>query len=333
MKLIKYEKIWERIYTDAENYFENENNISNVLKSGEFKAFFQGYLVDKDWVDKWKAISCYDKIKTNFLENHNKNNMSIKRLIINSQSRNVLDYDNLKEGIENYIIANEKKLNEFSSTNKLYVILNYKFLSSFINNLNIRQIEFILSNKTISIRLNNRKELKFITDNNIIGYSKKFIYYSFNLKHLFRFFYFKYELKSPSYSSQMKLKSAYLINSQIIKKFKDIYALKELFGELNNRNLLKWINYQNFDGMFKLINEFLNEHNNEYINNLQKQEQPGKIKLKGRDIIFTPKYINNQPNLLYIDNFEIIDPEFLFFSSTKIWWGFIYVPNILCQYR
>ena len=312
-----YEKKWKIIYTDVENYFENENNISNILKSGEFKAFFQGYLVDKDWVDKWKSISCYDNIKTKFLENHAKDELEIKRLIINVQKRSLINYDNLKESIENYIITNEKQLSEFASTNKLFVILNNKFLSTFINNLTIKTIEFILSNKTISIRLNNRKELKFITDNNIIGKSKKFQYYSYNLKHLLRFLFFKYELKSASYSSQKGLRSAYLINNQIIKRFEEIYALKKLFDELIEGKLLNGINYKNCNENFIRINEFLNEHKIEYINNIQQQEQPGNIKLKGRDIVFTSKYINNQPNLIYIDNFEIIDKEFYTFLRQK----------------
>ena len=52
-------------YIDAKNYFENENNISNILKSREITAFFHGYLVNKEWVDKWKNYSSYDYIKKN----------------------------------------------------------------------------------------------------------------------------------------------------------------------------------------------------------------------------------------------------------------------------
>ena len=55
--------IIEKIYIDIKNYFDNENNISNILKSGEIRAFFKGYLVRKEWIDKWKKYSNYENIK------------------------------------------------------------------------------------------------------------------------------------------------------------------------------------------------------------------------------------------------------------------------------
>ena len=51
----KYEKNWKEIYTDTKNYFINENDISEQLKTCQYK-FVQGFLVNKEWIDKWKNI-------------------------------------------------------------------------------------------------------------------------------------------------------------------------------------------------------------------------------------------------------------------------------------
>ena len=61
----KYEKDWKEIYTDTKNYFINENDISEHLKTGQDKMI-QGFLINKEWVDKWKKYSYYERIKENF---------------------------------------------------------------------------------------------------------------------------------------------------------------------------------------------------------------------------------------------------------------------------
>ena len=146
--------------------------------------------------------------------------------------------------------------------------------------------------------------------------SKKPKYYSDNLQHLLRFPFFKQELMISNNSSQFK--SAYLVNNQIIKKFKQIYQLKKLYDELESQKLLSGITYQYFDNdHYNKINDFLNNKKPEYINHLKKHEKPGGIKFKGNEIIFSPKYVNNQQNLEYIDNFEIIDKEYYNFLLQK----------------
>ena len=58
----------DKIYIDIKNYYDNEKNISNKLNSVKpnDSQIYLGFLVDKEWVDKWKKYSYYDEIKSNF---------------------------------------------------------------------------------------------------------------------------------------------------------------------------------------------------------------------------------------------------------------------------
>ena len=107
----KYEKNWEKIYRDTKNYFINENDISEQLKTGQNKMI-QGFLVDKEWIDKWKKYSYYERIKENiYLKNIN-NEIEIKKFIINEMKNSYLNYDDIKAGIENFILKNENQINK-----------------------------------------------------------------------------------------------------------------------------------------------------------------------------------------------------------------------------
>ena len=212
---IKSERNSRRICLDVKNFFENENEISDILnksRNGE-NHIFQGFLVNKEWVDKWKKYSNYDDIKNNLLLKNINDEIEIKNFIIKQQSQNCIDYDDIIIGIENYILSNvknKKQIIEYPSINQYYVILSGKFLRSFINNYNVDPTEFILSHQTISIRFLGGHYLYFKANSNIISnrniinsvpqnnrMTEKRIYYSQKLKHLIRYPFFKQELISP----------------------------------------------------------------------------------------------------------------------------------------
>ena len=197
---------WNKIYTDVKNYNENENFIVNKLKTpGD--QIYGGYLVNKNWVDKWKKYSYYDNINENIINKGVNEEYAIKKFIIDEQYKTSLNYEDIKIGIENQILKNEEEINQLLSTDQLYVLLNSKFLRSFIINPDIKPYEVILSHNKISIKHSKLKKLDFITDKNIIGQQKKIIpqypvtpnnpevnmtkYYSYNLKHLIRYPFFK----------------------------------------------------------------------------------------------------------------------------------------------
>ena len=243
-------------------------------------------------------------------------------------SKNNLNYDDIKNSkIDDYILKNEKEVNEFLSAGNHLAIVNNKFLRTFINNSKINPINFTLSYQTINLALNSIKKVPFKTNNNIIciqntngtpnvdtqGNIKKknLIYISFNLKHLIRYHYFKRELTEYSNSSPSNnFRIAYLINNQVINKFKEIYQLQRIFNDFDKHKLLDGFSYKNSDANYEKLNEFLNNNNNEYVKYLQKSELPKQIKFNENEIVFIPKCFNNKPNLVYIDNFEIIDQEY-----------------------
>ena len=117
-----YGNNWIIIYQDVKNYFENENYITEKLRmEGDFA--FQGYLVNKNWVDKWKKYSYYDIIKENILLKNINDEYTIKTFIINEQVKSNLYYDESKIGIENYILKTENQILEAFSTNQFYFML------------------------------------------------------------------------------------------------------------------------------------------------------------------------------------------------------------------
>ena len=209
------------------NYIENENFIVNKLKTpGD--QIYEGYLVNKNWVDIWKKYSYYDNINEKIIRKGINDEYTIKKFIIDEQYKSGLNYEDIKIGIENQILKNEEDINQLLSTNQLYLLLNAKFLRSFINNPNIKSHKIVLSYNKISIKHSKLKSLDFITDKNIIGKQNynipkypltqnntmvnKTKYYSYNLKHLIRYVFFKYELKQYGSSDQKNFRIAYLIN-------------------------------------------------------------------------------------------------------------------------
>ena len=141
---------------------------------------------------------------------------------------------------------------------------------------------------------------------------KEKIYYSENLKYLIRHSDFKKELISPNKDSNKELKTAYVINKQIIKRFNEIYELEDIFKILGKNGLLNNISYQNYDENYNKFYKCIIENKKGYFNSIQKKEVIGKMRFEERENIFEVK-----PNLQYIDNFEIIDKDYYTFLRRK----------------
>ena len=329
-----YNENWPKIYHDAKNYYNNEIDINKKLHSGESRIY-QGYLVDKEWVDEWKKYSFYDILKTNFLEKNKYDEYEIKNLIIKKQAKNNLNYNEIKK-VDSYIINNDNQIKEISL--KPYVLLNATFLRRFTT-IKIYPKTFIISYQNISLQKSDGQLISFKTNNNIITnnnetqkylnlinnpYNKKELYRSFILEHLIRFPFFKINLNYHIINSpKNNINSAYLIKKDIINKFIQIYDLKNLIGVLFNNNLFdERIIYNYFNINEARIHQFLNEKKIDYINQIKKYEIPGGIKFSESENNFIPYLINNQQgSLQYFDNFEIIDQDFATFLIQKFYNG------------
>ena len=270
---------WKIIYRDCANYFNNENLLIKKLSKNEIQTF-QGYLLDKEWVDIWKKYSFYDSIKKNLFLKGINDETSIKNLISEENYKSNLNYDKIYKNFENNVITNENQILQISSSNKSYVLVDTNFLKKFASNPNIKPNNFNLFNHTIQARLLNGRTINFPTNDNIINSQHNEItqipkvfnnnennnrYDSEFLKHLIKFFFFKQELTKPINLQINKLYKSFLVNNKVIEKLKDIYNLNGIISILYNCNLLTGINFQNCEQSFPQISSFLNQNYPNYI--------------------------------------------------------------------
>ena len=99
-----------KIYNDLKDYFLNKRNIINILNN-KFNQMqiYQGFLVDKEWIDKWKAYSNYEYIKIHYLESNINDENLIKKVINETLGNNNLNYEEINN-IEKYIIKDINQL-------------------------------------------------------------------------------------------------------------------------------------------------------------------------------------------------------------------------------
>ena len=93
---------WYNIHRDTTNYYLMEKEICEKLNQSESHPY-QGFLVDNEWVDRWKKYSYYEKMKINFLQNPNKNENLIQQFINKEQLESKYNYNDIKD-VEKYIV-------------------------------------------------------------------------------------------------------------------------------------------------------------------------------------------------------------------------------------
>ena len=156
----------EIIYKDIINYYKFTNKFSeNINSKNREKEEYEGFLINKEWVDKWKVYSCYEIIKEKYLENNIEDKDKIIEEIKKDQKNSIVIND-----IEGFII---KDLNQFQSeenSDEFFEILDKNFLKSFENNIQkkVMPFELIISYQNIEIKSENKRSISFKTLNNII---------------------------------------------------------------------------------------------------------------------------------------------------------------------
>ena len=121
----------EIIYKDIINYYKFTNKFSeNINTKNGKKEECEGFLINKEWVDKWKKYSCYEIIKEKFLENNIRDKDKIIEEIKNGQKNLILIND-----IEGFIIEDLNQLLSEENSNEFFEILDKNFLKSFENNI------------------------------------------------------------------------------------------------------------------------------------------------------------------------------------------------------
>ena len=120
-------------------------------------------------------------------------------------------------------------------------------------------------------------------------------------------------LKVTNSSKKINFSQAYIVNKEIINKLKHIYNTNGVISYLNNNQQLNEINYQNFNDKYPKISEYLNQNKTNYINQIKKNERETKINFNEKEGSLVVKKLNNNNDLNYIDNFELIDKDFAYY--------------------
>ena len=150
----------KRACQNIKSYYEFEKKIQNGGKiSGK------GYLVEKDWIDKWKEQIHYEAIKYYYLR-PNESDKEIRDKLINIFEINKYKYTELK-GIKNQELSNKQKIEECLKNNSL-VLVNSDFIESFERIHSLSEINYNLYENNIEIYFGSGNSLKFQTKDNII---------------------------------------------------------------------------------------------------------------------------------------------------------------------
>jgi hypothetical protein len=225
---------------------------------------------------------------------------------------------------------NKKNYEVFESLNRMQNINFIKDLQIInqTNNINTK-IQYVLEiyKKMYEI---NPSNLYNSGDNITTNSNSNLKYNPEILKHMIRFPLFKRELKSNNYMKNNYIQVC-LIKNEIMTKFKDFFQLKKLFDVLENEKLLIGITYQNSDMRFLNIYNYLCQKKEPYIEHIKKLENSQEFSFNANESIFNFKYINNNSNLKYIDDFEIIDQGFGNFINQSMKKNINILPAQCCK--
>ena len=119
-----------KLYDSIKIYLENETDISTKLKTNS-ENIYQGFLVDKEWVEKWKIYSNYNNV-IRLLQTNNINEAEIKNNIRQELLNKKLNFSDL-DYIDKFILNDVTQLKTPITANKTYVLLTNKFINLFIN--------------------------------------------------------------------------------------------------------------------------------------------------------------------------------------------------------
>jgi len=310
-----FEKI-DKIYKQIYNYYNFEKELTLYLSKNEKiqKNDNLGYLVDINWLKKWKENVNYEEIKQKFsiIKDENK----IKNQIIFFEENN-------KEILPKIIAKSfetESNLKNYLENNSL-ALVSFVFGYNFNENL-AGNIFYYASRNNIKIKIN-LQELNIPANNNIITLRQNYIektqdkndVIQIHLKVLINIFYYKEEIKLRINSKYNKDKNEktkiYFLNKNAMNKYKIFYEYNLLCKLLLSQEM-KSINYNNFNDYYDVILNYIENSNKELLENLEKKINSKKFLFEGEDYNVDSKIYNQgYYKLLYLDDFEIVNEEII----------------------
>ena len=157
----------KKTYQNISRYYTFENLVENGLKvKKEEKINGKGYLLEKEWIDKWKQQIKYDNIKRDYL-NKGKNEKEVRDKLIYLFEEKKLKYNDLSE-IKNNELNTKQKLEKYLETNSL-VLVSTDFISSLCQTHKLKEFDFSLYENTININFSANDFLQIEAKDNIIS--------------------------------------------------------------------------------------------------------------------------------------------------------------------
>ncbi len=314
--------VMEKILNDIKRYYEFETEFIKNLKrkkslSLDYYSKNNGYLISKIWLDNWKKYSNYEKMKKKLIKKINDHD-SVNDIIYH-QEKYKLKYNELKP-LEIYNYNTKGEFDDFLEKDSLVLIdSNIKDLFKTNNNSNYITKYIPIENK-IYINIHKKEYLIYDSFNNIIV--SKYYFNLMHLKQLIKIFYFQEKIRnlinSPhKYILDIKnnINSFFIINKQILDKYKKIFEYETLYNYLNQKETI----YKNkdIDGNFPQIINELKKFDKNYIDNITKKDLLNELRFDSTDCDFKIKnHKINYPyskDLKYIDDLQIIDEDILLF--------------------
>ena len=234
-------------------------------------------LINKIWFDKWLNYSNYEEIKNNYLEKKENNENNEKEIIdelIYHLEKNNIKYS-LLNPIEIINFKTKSEIEAFLKKDSLIIIDSTFFSTKKKNSANYtryyayeNKIEIPLEDGTflaksndnmiqlnLIINYNNNKNDSYINPNAPASSNENLN--MTHIKQLIRIFYFNQKLNEQIQSDQKtgtkNKNDIYLINKNIINKYKEYFNYKTLYSILNNNSKLKQINYDNLENNFDKV--------------------------------------------------------------------------------
>ena len=324
----------KEIYNDINKYYKFEKVFLNEIKEKK-SSFKSEIIVTKKWFDKWLKYTNYEEIKNKYLEKGETNEKKIKNELIYYREIKkykyselspieIINFKEIKE-LESYIkntpiiiinsniSQNTKDQNNNTSNYIKYYAYENKIEiplkdGSFLINSNNNIIQFNPNNNNENIINQNDKKSSNENENNNIMY----------IKQLIKIFYFNKKINEQIKSNKNTLSNnnnIYLINKNIINKYKEFFNYNHLCNILNNNPKLKEIKYDILENNFpKIIEEIKKE--TQYFNKINLKQ----LSLELNDNILNKEEINiNAKFYEYYIDFEIINEDInTFFIQNNI---------------
>ena len=160
-----YENI-KKSYLSIKKYYDFEINLVQQLQINKSNTINdKGFLIEKDWIDKWKKSIKYDVIKTDYLVK-NKKEKEVRDKLIYIFDENKFKYIGLGE-IKYKELNTKQKIEDFLKANSL-VLVSKDFILSFGETIPLKEINFSGYENKLKINLGPDISLLFKTNDNII---------------------------------------------------------------------------------------------------------------------------------------------------------------------